>query len=80
LFPGWTFCLGCGHRLGPFRWQAQIWTLRSKWPIFGRIPPYSLLANPLLLILLVPLLVAGVRGGVWGFALAGAGIPAGAGP
>ncbi len=38
---------------------AQIWTLPLQVAIFGRIPTYSLLANPLLLILLVPLLVAG---------------------
>jgi competence protein ComEC len=38
---------------------AQIWTLPLQVAIFGRIPTYSLLANPLLLILLLPLLVAG---------------------
>lgn len=38
---------------------AQIWTLPLQVAIFGRIPTYSLLANPLLLLLLVPLLVAG---------------------
>ena len=38
---------------------AQIWTLPLQVAIFGRIPTYSLLANPLLMILLLPLLVAG---------------------
>ncbi|MFT0812223.1 ComEC/Rec2 family competence protein [Synechococcus sp. OH20] len=38
---------------------AQIWTLPLQVVIFGRIPTYSLLANPLLLLLVVPLLVAG---------------------
>lgn len=38
---------------------AQIWTLPLQVAIFGRIPTYSLLANPLLLLLWVPLLVAG---------------------
>ncbi|MFS8885501.1 ComEC/Rec2 family competence protein [Synechococcus sp. H70.2] len=38
---------------------AQIWILPLQVVIFGRIPTYSLLANPLLLLLVVPLLVAG---------------------
>ncbi|MEN9210929.1 MAG: ComEC/Rec2 family competence protein [Thermostichus sp. DG02_2_bins_29] len=38
---------------------ALIWTLPLQIVVFGRIPTYSLLANPLLMVLLVPLLVAG---------------------
>ncbi|MEN9224482.1 MAG: ComEC/Rec2 family competence protein [Thermostichus sp. HHBFW_bins_43] len=38
---------------------ALIWTLPLQIVVFGRIPTYSLLANPLLMVLLLPLLVAG---------------------
>ncbi|MGQ9838317.1 MAG: ComEC/Rec2 family competence protein [Cyanobacteriota bacterium] len=38
---------------------ALIWTLPLQMVIFGRIPTYSLLANPLLTALLLPILVAG---------------------
>ncbi len=38
---------------------ALIWTLPLQIVVFGRIPTYSLLANPPLMVLLLPVLVAG---------------------